>query len=218
MPDQNHTDGVQASLYDQGVEIDNVFEFDPGVCVLPVAEDPPDSEGELATWSPVVILRLHAPYRIRKTRYDASKSNNPPVMPTPEKDSGNFVFLGGALGVKNSMNQSYHSFDWRCVSEYSYVENNVSRNQDGYVLGTGPWNTLTAEINKLNFSPSARTVGAVAHAGEEVLVAAGMGDAIVPDANSAGTYSYNMNSYLPGTFFSDNLVNGGQPVVTSQQA
>lgn len=211
---QNYTDGVQAGQYENGVVVDNEFTFDPGVCVLPIAEDPPESEGELATWSPVVILRLHAPYRVRMTRYDATKSNNPPVMPTPQKDSGNFVFCGGTMSVRNTLNQSFNTFDWMSNCVYTYVENNVSRNQDGYVLGIPPWDTVTSTINAAIYSPASPTVGAVAHAGPDVLLAAGLANAMqAPDQLSAGTYVYNMQSYLPGSFFSDNLINGGVPVV-----
>jgi hypothetical protein len=211
-PSQNYTDSVQGSLYEQGMEISNDFDFDPGVCILPLAEDPPESEGELATWSPVVVLRLHAPYRQRKTRYNTAKTNNPPIMPTPEKDSGAFIFVGGTLSIQNVMNQSYISFDWLVQSEYIYVENCVSRNQDGYVLGMPPWRWETNAINAAGFAPAAPTIGAVSHAGSDVLVAAAMGGNIVPDQDSTGTYFYNMTNYLPGRFFSDNLINGGIPV------
>lgn len=210
MPDV--TDGVQSTLYETGVPIENTFEFDPGVCILPIAEDPPQSEGQLATWSPVVVLRLHAPYRIRNTKYSAIKSNNPPVMPPPQ-DTGNFVFLGGNLVVVTSLNQSFNSFDWQVGTQYSYVENNVSRTQDGFVLGVPPWMWQSSQINTINNNPATPTVGAVAHAGLEVLYAVTMGQNILPDRPSVGTYNYNMPSYLPGTFFSDNLVNGGTPVV-----
>lgn len=214
---QNYTDGVQASLYENGVVIANEFAFDSGVCVLPVAEDAPESEGELASWSPVVILRLHAPYRVRRTNYRADKSTNPPVMPTPEKDSGTFVFVGGSLGVRNVLNQSYSTYDWTVNTDFLYVENNVSRNRDGYVLGVPPWKTVSSAANEAGIAAATPTVGAVAHAGREVLVAKNMGDNISPDAASAGTYLYNMPSYLPGTFFSDNLVNGGAPVTPVPQ-
>lgn len=219
-PSWNPTDSVQGSLYEQGMEINNDFEFDPGVCILPLAEDPPESEGELATWSPVVVLRLHAPYRMRKTRYSAIKTNNPPIMPTPEKDSGSFIFVGGSLNVQNSLNQSYISFDWTVTTDFLYIENCVSRNQDGYVLGTPPWRWETNTINAMGNAQANAIIGAVAHAGPDVLVAANMGANIIPDLQSAGTYMYNMSNYLPGTFFSDNLVNGGIPVnpVPVQQA
>jgi hypothetical protein len=83
------TDTNQAGrdLYQGGQGVLNEYAFDPGVCVLPVAEDDPGG----ADWSPVVVCRLHAPFRTRKTRYDSQKQQNPPVVPTPA-DTGAFVF------------------------------------------------------------------------------------------------------------------------------
>ncbi len=198
-------DNGQAFLYTGGEDVSNTFAFAPGVCVLPLAEDPPTDEGELAAYSPVVVLRLHAPYRLRRTVYSAEKQNAPPVMPRPD-DTGKFVFLGGAMALRTIENQTFMLFDWQVSSQYDYVENCVSRPEDGLVLGTVPWfrnsTTEAAEI----FPPVSSAIGAIGAAGEEAKIGYTMSRGIVLDGESP--YVYNIPSYYPGVFFSDDLANG----------
>lgn len=215
----NPSDIVQAPQYEEGVSIQNTYDLDPGVCVLPIAEDPPTSQGELQTWSPVVILRLHAPYRVRNTSYDALKSHAPPIMPRPG-DTGKFVFVGGSLTAVNVLNQSYGSFDWAVSAQYSFVENCVSRTQDGFVLGSPPWPWLSSVVASNSFPPTNNNgIGAISQAGTDAQIGLtmaqtvpsltqplniGLGAVVQP-----ATYIYTIPSYLPGVFFSADLVDGG---------
>lgn len=198
-------DDLQQPLYDGGASIVNDYVLDPGVCVLPLAEDPPTSDGELATYSPVVILRLHAPYRIRRMSYAARKQNNPPVVPTPD-DTGKFIFLAGSITFTNGLNAGYANYDWQVNAEYVFVENCVSRTEDGFVLGSPPYNTNVEGQNANDYPSGKPTIGAISEAGMDALVGWRMMDTISPELNQ-GLYAYNNRSYFPKSFFSDDMVN-----------
>lgn len=200
-------DSSQTGLYVGGEDIRNEYEFDPGVCVLPVAEDAPASTTALQTWTPVVVLRLHAPYRIRRVKYDVTKQNAPPVIPTPGYDAGKFIFTGGTVGMWAVQNQNFTLWDWTAICEYTYVENCVSRAIDGLVLGSPPWSYLSTEAEVATIPPANATIGAISAAGAEPRM--GLTQATRINFISTGSYFYNLPSYFPGVFFSDNLVNGG---------
>lgn len=208
-PPQNPNDGLQANNYTEGMAVNNLFDFSSGVCVLPIAEDPPESEGELATWSPVVVLRLHAPYRMRKTTYAADKSNTPPVMPSPQKDSGKLIFMGGQMNVTNRMNASNCMWDWTSICDFTYIENCVSRTQDGFVLGAAPWIYESSALEAMIVPPANPTIGAISEAGIEARIGYTQGQ-MVNFANPL-SYTYNIPSFLPGQFFSDQMVDGVVP-------
>lgn len=213
---------AQLNSYPAGVDQSNIYTFEPGVMVLPVAEDPPTDLAALKTWSPVDVVRLHAPYRFRRVSMNTQKQNNPPVIPTPA-DTGSFVFVGGAIGLTTSLNQSFRNFDWTAVTEFMFVENCVSRPQDGLVLGTGPYQWDMTAVNSMYYGlpPQSSVIGAVANAGIAALSGYQMGSMIDPAAGTFGGaagYAYNEPSFFPGTFFSDDLLNGGAAVFTGGQA
>ena len=197
----------------------NTFEFNPGVCILPIAEDPPTDPVALAAWSPVVVLRLHAPYRIRTHRYGAYKQNAPPVVPKPA-DEGAFVFIGGQVRVNCAMNMSLSLYDWDVNTQFQYVENCVSRPQDGMVLGVPPYTTLSSQDNSqiyggaldIGTAASGGLQGAIRLAGYDAKVGYNQGKQV--DFDSTIPYVYNSPSFFPGNFFSDLLANGGKSSTT----
>lgn len=208
-------DDNQLDLY-QHYGSQNDFVILPGVCILPLAEDP---DTNLVGYSPVVIARLHAPYRIRKYNYKSDKLNNPP--PTPEwGDSGKFIFVGGTVSVGNTLNATYSNFDWQTGTEFMYVENCAIRSQDGLVLGTPPFNQQTSNINAQTFSnfPPTPYIGAISYAGIDAITGYWQGQAILESQNSTGklreVWGYNVSSFYPGTLFFSDLINGG-PTTTS---
>lgn len=200
-------DNSQTQLYQNALQT-NDYTLDPGVCVLPVAQEPPSDEGTLRTWSPVVILRLHAPYRIRKLRTGTKKQNSPPIIPSPA-DVGKFVFVGGGITFANAMNSTNSNFDWAVETEYVYVEDCVSRNQDGFVLSSTPWVWECTEENsrRIGGTPPVPAVGAISEAGLEPLIGSFMSSDIRP--NSSTGWAYNVPSFFPGLLLNDNLANGG---------
>ncbi len=227
-------DDLQADLYDAEGGI-NEYSVDTGVCVLPLAEDPPTTQSELVDYSPVVVLRLHAAYRIRKYQHVAQKKNNPP--PTPSyADVGAFVFLGGAVRITNSLNPTFRNYDWNIVCEYNYVEDCVCREQDGYMLGNPVWDWYTDAANQVQYGVSTPAVGAIAQGGITSLVGYRQGQQIVinaelvtggntvvdPETQSQAnplngalqtSWGYNSPSYYPGTLILSQSINGGPPLV-----
>jgi len=202
-------DQGQVPLYENGLDIGNVYTTRPGVCVLPLAEDPPTTEAELATYCPVVTLQLHAPYRERRTMQKANKCSAPPVLQAPS-DAGRFKFLGGDTIIHNTLRQDQLGFDWQGATVYTFVELAPPIPSDGLVLGTPPW-VWPAVVAAIQASPGQATqppTGSVATAGAEVILAAGVGNQIDP---SNGGYAYQFPSYYPGTFFNYFMVNGGPP-------
>jgi hypothetical protein len=205
-------DAQQAGLYtQQGIQ--NEYLLVPGACVLPLAEDPPQGQGQLAAYTPVVVLQLHAPYRVRTAAYKSDKTNNPPPAPSPG-DTGLFVFVGGSVQIGNTINTTYRNYDWQVGTVYTYVENCVSRHQDGFVLGLPPFLWESSRQNVLNTGiPPAPQVGAVSQAGYDPRIGVAQGNAIV--ANQIGNlndqWGYNVSSYYPGTLLYDHLTNGGDP-------
>jgi hypothetical protein len=211
-------DDLQAPQgYPNGVGINNTYRFESGVCILPVAEEPPTDIGRLASYSPVVALQLHAPYRVRRVRYDTRKVNNPPVVPTPQS-IGAFVFVGGVMGVVTSLNSSLGTFDWDVVNDYTFVESCVSRPQDGLVLGLPPWTWVTSQENSLFFAGAlevgaalsgAGQIGAIARAGPDAKVGYVMGQQAAVYLSKNEGWGYNTPSFFPGGLFNGDLVNAG---------
>jgi len=193
----------------------NDFQLMPGVCILPLAEDPPTNDSELVGYSPVVIARLHAPYRIRKYNYNTNKVNNP--SPIPQfGDSGKFVFIGGTISVGNTLNTTYSNFDWEAGVEYIYVENCVIRSQDGLVLGTPPFSQLTSQINAQNYpnQPPLPAIGAISYAGLDSVLGYWQGINIATPASQLNpVWGYNVSSFFPGQLFYNDLINSGPTIV-----
>lgn len=202
---------AQRDLYTNGSLTVNDYEFHPGVCVLPVCEDPP-SVADPATnraFSPVEVGRVHAPYRVRNYKNHSVKQQNPPVMPTPAS-VGSFVFLGGSLGVANGLNSTGQRFDWEAAAEYTFVENCVSRPADGLVLGSPPYSLISQFENlvAVGLPPQSQLVGAVASAGSDVKVGYQQAAAQAAAISSDDAWSYTTCSFFPGQLFDPNMANG----------
>ena len=188
MPTPN--DIYQAPLYN-GIGQGNEYTLVPGVCILPLAEDPPTTDQDLATYTPIVIAQLHAPYRLRKYNSVAHKQNNPPVVPSP-MDQGSFVFMGGNIQF-------------------------VSRVKDGFVLGSAfPYTTTSDQAGIASYlNNPTPTIGAIANAGNNAIAGYNLGNQIVPNDFSQyptgmnPQWSYSLAAFYPGNFFNDQLANGG---------
>jgi len=211
------TQEAAAVNYYEGPSFANDYEIVEGVMVLPVAESPPESPSDLKSWSPVVKIRLHSPYRIRTSKFSAVKQNGPPVLPGPG-DQGAFIFTGGSLAFSNVYVQD-GVYNWNSVVVYQYVENCVSRTIDGFVLGTPavPYPTTMMDFSLSTFSgspgfaggsgsPTINSPGAIAYAGEQAKTG-WLNQAVGPDL-------YNFPSFFPGVFFNDGLMNGSLTAVS----
>lgn len=188
---------------------DNDYRHFSGQIVMPKAEDPPTSNSELATWSPVSVVQIHAPYQTRTMSFATKKRGSPPVLPEPA-NSGAFVFLGGDLNFKGPTNDiSLTKFDWEVSGTYAYVQNCRSAASDGYVLTGFPF-PLSSQYANLVYSGGGQgpTVGPVASAGADVLT----GYTLAQQIDFATPYwSYSTPTYFPGKMFNPDLSIGGLP-------
>jgi hypothetical protein len=207
------TDEFQTPLYTDGASALDQYEFQPGIAILPLAEDPPTDPEELKKWSPVVPMRLHAPYRVRHAASRAVKQNTPPIAPAPA-DTGKFVFVGGSLYVHNAANQTNLNYDWTVSTEYTFVENCVSRIEDGFVLGSAPWTWKSTVNNNPVFNNGVPQFGAVSTAGRDAILGYFQALAALPNLNN-GKWSYNCPSFYPGVFMSADMDNGGTLTIDS---
>jgi len=207
----------QVNFYEDA-DILNVYTFMQGICVLPIAEQPPTDLTALAAWSPVVTLQLHAPYRIRKYSSGTKKQNNPPVVAAPD-NSGAFVFVGGSIGFSCGFNQTMYNSDWNVDTEYVFIENCVSRPQDGFILGKLPASITVDTDNLVTVTPGSPTIGAVAQASQVAKVGWQQGISILvtpsqnPLPNDPGLlkdgWTYNTQAFFPGQLLNGTMVNGG---------
>ncbi|VTR92152.1 unnamed protein product [Gemmata massiliana] len=208
-PTTNNWDHYQSPLYRSNGSIDE-FELVEGTFVLPVAEDPPTDPEELRLWSPVVIVRGHAPYRKKTVHFKASKSGAPPVLARPES-VGALAFLGGTLAFQQPlMDTSLAKFVWEGMGSYSFVENCRSDPDDGFVLTGVPWTTANQAVNYSTGVSGNPQFGAVARAGADAKFGWAVGQAI---SLNDPAYNYNVATYIPGKFFGSGLLNGEIEIV-----
>lgn len=184
----------------------NQYELVEGLFHLPVAENPPEDEQELAEWSPVVTVRAFAPHRIRHVQFATKKFGAPPVIPSPET-TGAFTFIGGAINFPAPiLSADGTGFTWNVSGEYGFVETVRSSPDDGFVLGSDPIpNSVYQEMRKIYGGGGQPEQGAVASAGEEVRIGYAEGQA-VDFSNSY--YSYWSQSYFPAVFLHTGMLNG----------
>ncbi len=200
---QSPTDDGQAPLAST-LAWDNSYQLQEGVCVLPVAL----TDDEVAAGvSPVLVGRLHPPYRIRTLNYRAAKQNAPPVMPTP-KSAGAFVFVGGSFDIPApTQNQTYTVFDWEATARYVFVEDVQSDRADGFVIGTPPYTLPTMAANAgTGVQPPS---GAGKFAGPDAWVGYAQGLAAQGAGIASGAWNYNCQSFYSGAFFNDTISNAG---------
>lgn len=210
MPSQSLTtdDTRQTDLYVDGPSIINDYKIVSGEIAIPVAEEPPDDLAALQVWSPVIILKLHSPYRIRKARFLTKKQSAPPIAPSPIS-TGAFTFLSGSFITTNTPNTA-NGYDWGVDCIYTYVENCVSRTEDGFVLGVPGF--LTANQQDYLASgggvPVVPPFGAIYQAGDDAKIGWLQGIlSLTPILPFGIQLPYSNISYYPGLFFNDNLMN-----------
>lgn len=186
--------------YLEGPGIVNEYRIVSGVCVLPIAEEPPTELNELKEWSPVKQMKLHSDYRIRTAKFSATKQNGTPILPFPGS-TGAFIFTGGSLAFTNVYVDG-QQYNWTCETVYKYIENCVSRNIDGYVLGTAPFLYPSQMESAAMGTVGVNSPGAISFAGADAK--SGWATQAV-----VGPNGYNVISYFPGMFFNSEMMNSG---------
>jgi hypothetical protein len=212
-------DELQATLY-KSYNCDNNYRLVEGVVALPVAEEP---DADDPAWSPVVLVRLHAPYRVRTVSVAATKSNTPPMLPKPG-DAGAFAYLGSEFSIPTpSINADQRNFDWAAGATYTYVETVKPNATDGFVLGMTPWTWVTQLDNASVYGLATLATGSIENAGRVTAgaygatgAAADAGLDVATGVLQAGgvdfgspTYVYSTPSFYPSSFLNADIVNGG---------
>jgi hypothetical protein len=116
------------------------------------------------------------------------------------------------------LNANLNSFDWTIGSEYTFVENCVSRLVDGFVLTAVPWTWTTSQINAANIGgvPNLPPFGAVYYAGVDPKIGYYQATQSLDGVgNLKATWGYTTPTFYPGVFMSTDLVNGG-PILPPQ--
>lgn len=208
-------DDQAASLY-RDYQLVNDYQLNEGVFALPVAEEAPSGPEELKAWSPVQIVRAHSAFRVRTVSFDAKKQQAPPVVPKPA-DTGAFKFLGGNLTLPApTLTMNLSDFDWRAYGTFVFVEGTISRPEDGYIIGSGPYTLQSQKDNYDAFGgsvPAPSRVGgepivggAIAQAGPDAWVGQLQANQVAFDA----PYWINCPSLMAGVFnMNDTMLNAG---------
>ena len=188
------------------------FELKAGAYELPIAADPPTDLDALKTWSPVVVVQAHAPYRIKRVNFKAKKNGSPPQIPSPAS-SGALVFLGGTLVFPTPQpDMTTSTFNWQAMGRYEFIENCRSDNSDGFVLTGRPF-TLQVQADNQNL-PFAGNVdyGAVAQAGPDAQMGYLVGQAAQSDGLTDPYFAYTIPTFWPSMFLSADVLNGYAPI------
>lgn len=198
---------------------DNTYAVETGRYILPVAEAAPTSQSELADWSPVDVIQVHAPYSIRKMDFATKKKGTPPVVPSPA-DSGSFLLLEAGLGFTGpSLSSNGLNYDWEVEGTYLYIQNTRFSTTDGFVLTGFPMPTDVQLLNRQQYSTQDPQVGPVSDSGLDVQTGYAQGLQV----NFADPYyRYNTPTYFPAKFLNGDLTIGGlpplQPALTVSQS
>lgn len=208
MPTSPHrfVDQVQANLY-RSHSLNNEYTLLSGKFSLPVAEEPPVDPGELASWSPVVVVAAHAPYRLREAVFEVQKNGTPPMIPSPE-DTGAHKFLGGSLYFHGpQIDPQASGFVWTVTGSYIFAEYVRSDPGDGFILGSFPFETSLSQFPKNTFGTNTvPQFGAVTLGGGDVRAAFAESQSI-SFTNPLG-YTYYSTSFFPGVHCNPGLLNG----------
>ncbi len=187
-------DQEQADFYSGGGVADE-YELVTGTFALPLAVEAAEDQ------APVTLVQAHAPYRIRRVRFDMTKQGAPPVCPKPV-DTDAFTFVGGVLGIPAPTPNLNGTFEWQVVGEYTFVSGVYNAPADGYVLTSLPFVYPTQVLNQSSGAALPEDVEGAGIGPKAGYTAGQQVDLTNPN------YGYNEPTYLPGVFFSGDLVSG----------
>lgn len=197
-------DHRQHQLYDQNGSL-NAYELESGSYVIPLAEAAPTNAAELATWSPVAVIQVHAPYRMRRVYFKGRKNGSPPILPSPVS-AGASTFLWGTLAFQQpTLDATAGNLNWEGTGQYEFVETCRSSVDDGFLLLNNPFTQSFQVQVQQHFSPGTVPYGAVAQAGPEARIGYTIGSQM--DLTDP-FYTYIIPSFVPGQFFNADMLNG----------
>jgi hypothetical protein len=178
-----------------------------GRVVLPLLEAPPTDPVALASWSPVAVVQLHEPYRVRNVQVSHIREKAPPLLPSP-KDSTRFKFLGGTyLLPRPSENFDGVTMTWEAGAELNFVEAGSTAWFTGFVMTEPPVVTSAEVVAKSLVTPSetTRETANGPRYGETVGNLVNHNAANLGLSKLEGAYSF---YYYPSTFLTDSAISG----------
>lgn len=187
-------DQYQVDLYKNGGTNDT-YSWATGTFVLPLAVT------ASADQEPVVVVQAHAPYRLRTVRFRYTKQHTPPKLPKPVS-TGAFTFVGGAMTVPAPTPNINGTFEWQAAGQLNFVSAVYNDDSDGYILSSPPY-VYRSQQGWGGGSSNAPLD--VQEAGIGPKVGWYLGNSL---SFTDPSYAYNEPTYLPGGFFSEDLLNG----------
>lgn len=189
------------------------YERDEGILVLPIAGPP----GTAAA-----IIQVHAPYGIRRVKWEAAKRGVPPPIPTPKDTASGDKILSSSIIVHQPRPEvSQSKLGFAMEGEYVYVQGVMAAsgkprgNKDFYQSGSLSYTTPLLYANSYldigmsgilggvlgALSPEQKTVviqNTIAQQTDQIINAVSGGD-------NSGDYTYNFTTISP-VFFNDELI------------
>jgi hypothetical protein len=96
----------------------NLYERDEGILVLPIAGPP---------GTPAAIIQVHAPYGIRRVKWEAAKRGVPPPIPTPKDTPSGDKILSSSIVVHQPRPEvSQSKLGFAMEGEYVYVQGTLA--------------------------------------------------------------------------------------------
>ncbi len=148
------------------------YEYETGLVALPLAKREPGHK----------IIRVHGGFGMRRVKWSAQRSGNPPIIPAMADTSGD-VFLGGVVAPQlprpSTDNRGY---DWKTSGEYVFVQSTPR------VAGTSHF-----PVGSHPFYPAAQAAEAARLVGNSI------NSLIPPQDNDGGAYFQSAVTILEDT-------------------
>ncbi|QEL19083.1 hypothetical protein [Limnoglobus roseus] len=210
-------DDASRQSYDEAEHCES-YETNPGVCILPSGEPEPTDPEKRKLWKPVVAIKLHEPYRLRRSQHSYDRQNTPPLLPKVA-DSGRFIALGGSHTFAFSPSLDGQSVRYRGACDITFVEHANLRCVTGFTIGDEPY--TVEQQRRMQVSPGVPYNGDESQIIVETSPETRKGQVLGSYINHADPYSgleayggcYSVTSWIPDTCFSQSMISaGGLPV------
>lgn len=125
-------DSVQQGNYQNDNKAVSSYHFSQGLLALPLAE------ANTTTGAPVEIVRVHQPIRVRTFEYDAAKSKTPPLIPSPEDNTYEYLLSADMNFPMPIIGADRSTLIWQSFGEFTYVEKGSWTSATGMRIGNYP--------------------------------------------------------------------------------
>lgn len=192
-------DTVQSGLYQEGNKYVVSYKSNEGILALPLAEASPTDS------SPVEIVRLHQPNRIRTVEFENTKGRTPPFIPAPEDNDLEYLLSSEMLFPLPSINADVSSLVWQAMGRMEFVERGSWTVASGYRIGDYPVLNTPGVLGGI----MAVAGGLAGLAAEDAYFGETLADNLGnPNAADYATKSYDYQRHFPSKFLVSELAKG----------